>query len=111
MKILAVLLVLCATGAAQAETALQKSCENYMRKPTDSQAIEVVATAMGYTTTELCQLPHLLDIYVDRRNFLNKKNEIEPHIWVTLHYNEHSCQYFVREADLVVTRKNCYNTW
>lgn len=45
------------------------------------------------------------------RIFLNEKQGPEPHFWVTLHYNEYSCQYFVRKIDQVVTRKTCYNTW
>ena len=110
MRIL--ILVLALWGfQSHARTPLEVSCEANLAKADFGPALEVVAKAMGYTTDELCALPHLFDIYIERRTLYNAKNEAEPHVWVTLHYNEYSCQYFVRDADHVVTRKNCYNTW
>lgn len=86
-------------------------CARYTQNARYSEAIQIIAKAMQYSTEGLCNLPHLADVYVTDRTFYNEKNEAEPHIWVTLHYNEYSCQYFLREADKVVTRKNCYNTF
>lgn len=86
-------------------------CARYQGNSRYEEAIAIVAKAMKYSTQELCTLPRLADFFIEDRNFVNEKQEIEPHIWLTLHYNEYSCQYFLREADKVVTRKNCYNTW
>lgn len=86
-------------------------CSKYEGNEAYLRAVSVVAKAMQYSPAELCSLPRLADIHVTRRNILNERQEVIPHVWVTLHYNEYSCQYFVRESDSVVTSKNCYNTW
>jgi hypothetical protein len=91
--------------------ALADHCSPYAKHPRYQEAIALIAGKMGYEPKELCGLDRLAAIYVTDRVFFNKENQPEPHIWVTLHYMEYSCQYFVREADSVVTRKNCYNTW
>ncbi|MBX2996734.1 MAG: hypothetical protein KF681_18090 [Bdellovibrionaceae bacterium] len=98
--------------ASFSATAATGFCEKYTPNATYIQALQVVAGNMQYGFDELCQLPRLADIYVTKRVFVDPpKNEPVPHVWVTLHYNEYSCQYFVREADMKVTRSNCYNTF
>lgn len=87
-------------------------CAKYAGNAEYLRAIEIVAHKMKYTTTELCELGRLADIFVDTRGIYNSEiDEVERHIWVTLHYNEYSCQYFVRAKDGVVTKQNCYNTF
>ncbi len=85
-------------------------CAKYEKNAKYLDAIKVLAKNMQYGFEELCNLPRLADIYVTKRSFYNEQNELIPHVWVTLHYMEYSCQYFLRESDLVTTRKNCYNT-
>lgn len=87
-------------------------CSRYADNAEYLRAIEIVAEKMMYTSTELCELGRLADIHVDTRGIYNADtDQVERHIWVTLHYNEYSCQYFVRAEDGVITRKNCYNTF
>ena len=106
-KVLALLLTLPASAIAD------DYCTSSVRHERDQVALEVVATAMKYTVEELCQHPRVMAIHFTDRIFYNPQNnnEPEPHVWMTVHYNEYSCQYFVRDLDLVVTRKNCYNTF
>ena len=95
--------------SAQADT---NFCARYNHQPRYVKAISVIAHNMQYDVEQLCTLPRLADIYItDRVFYVPPKNEPEPNVWITLHYNEYSCQYFVREADWVVSRKNCYNTF
>lgn len=91
----------------------QRMCDKYANNAPYVKALNIVATNLQYTLDGMCNLSRLSDIYVDRRNWPSAKDpmKMEMHIWVTLHYNEYSCQYFVRESDGVVTRKNCYNTF
>jgi hypothetical protein len=111
MKILCALSMFFALPALASNFTVEgNKCERYVGNARYSEAIDLIAKAMKYSTEELCTLPRLADVYVVDRVFYNEKNEAEPHIWLTLHYNEYSCQYFLREADKVVTRKNCYNT-
>lgn len=88
-------------------------CADSIRHERDQVALKIVATAMKYEVEELCNHPRVMDIYFTDRIFYRPENnnEPEPHVWMTIHYNEYSCQYFVRDIDLVVTQKNCYNTW
>lgn len=87
-------------------------CNKYTNNANYLRAISVVARNMRYTEAQLCTLPHLMDIYVTDRVFYRPpSNQPDPHVWVTLHYNEHSCQYFVRLADWRVSQANCYNTF
>lgn len=87
-------------------------CARYENNRSYSHAIEVVAKNLDYTKSELCGLSRLLDIHVTTTGVLdNTTQEIESHFWVTLHYGEYSCQYFVREADSLITKKNCYSTF
>jgi hypothetical protein len=112
MKFLCALSLLFASLPAMAEGFVVEGnkCARYENNGRYREAIQIVAKAMKYSEQELCHLPRLADVYVVDRVFYNERNEAEPHIWLTLHYNEYSCQYFLREADKIVTRKNCYNT-
>lgn len=104
-------LVLFSTASASAWTGY---CARYTTSAESKAyltALSVVAKNLQYTEDQMCTLPTLSDIHLAKRNFVNAQQEIESHVWVTLHYSEYSCQYFVRESDWVVTRKNCYNTW
>lgn len=85
-------------------------CSQWQREDYQS-AIGAVAKQMSYSKTELCSLARLADIHVAKRSFLNADQMPEMHTWVTLHYSEESCQYFVRDSDQVITRSNCYNTF
>lgn len=111
MRILLALILLASTSAFASEIS-KKSCENYSRNSAYAKALDVISTNMKHSSrSELCSLPHLFDVYITDRSFYNIEEQREdPHVWVTLHYSEHSCQYFVRNSDWVVTRKNCYNT-
>lgn len=86
-------------------------CAPYATRESDQKAISLVARHMRLSVDELCAHPRVLDIQVTERVFYNPQQQPEPHFWVTLHYNEYSCQYFIRKEDLVMTRSNCYNTW
>lgn len=87
-------------------------CAKYNENAEYTKAIEIVAAKLKYSTEELCTLGRLADIYVDTKNIYNAQiDEVERHIWVTLHYYEYSCQYFVRAKDGVTTAQNCYNTF
>lgn len=95
----------------QASQFSEASCEKYYANETFAKALNVVAANMKSTSQELCSLERLFDVYIVNHTVITPKGEEIPHVWLTLHYAEHSCQYFVRNADLVVTAKNCYNTW
>lgn len=86
-------------------------CQRYANQPLFTRAIQTVATNMQYTPAQLCSLERILDIQVTHTNLVDENQNPIPHTWVTLHYNEYSCQYFVRDADQVTTKKNCYNTY
>jgi hypothetical protein len=87
-------------------------CTQFRAKPAYLEAIGLLAKRMQYTPEELCQLPRLADIFFSETSLFNKETqEDEPHLWVTFHYFDYSCQYYIRKADRAVTRKNCYNTW
>ena len=107
MKVLALVLAL----GSFAAFAQDNGCNRYANRSTYQTAINTVAQHMDYTGEDLCSSPRILEIYVVNTQVDNERHEPIPHIWVTLHYNEYSCQYFVREADYVITKSNCYNTW
>ncbi len=108
--IMSVVFVLSA-GSASAWTGLCAQYEKSQNRAAYLTALSVVAKNLQYSQDQMCTLSTLADIHLAKKNFLNEQQEIESHVWVTLHYSEYSCQYFVREKDWVVTRKNCYNTW
>jgi hypothetical protein len=112
MRILLALLFVASTQSFASEFS-ERSCELYSKNEKYAKALDVVAEMVTNSSrSELCSLAHLLDVHVAEKNIFNKENEkTENHVWVTLHYNEYSCQYFVRDTDFVVTQKNCYNTW
>jgi len=105
-----ILALVSATFVGGSVLASTDSCSQWQREDYQS-AIGVVATHLNYSKAELCSLARLADIHVTKRSFLNADQMPEMHTWVTLHYNEDSCQYFVRDWDLVITRSNCYNTF
>lgn len=87
-------------------------CGKYEENQAYMAAIRTVASRMQYKALELCALPTLADIYVSSTSLVDSETgEVIPHSWVTLHYNEYSCQYFVRNSDQSLTKSNCYNTW
>lgn len=86
-------------------------CESYRSKPLYVQALKTIAGNLQYSPEQLCSLGRILAVEVKHTNLIDENQRPIPHTWVTLHYNEYSCQYFVRDADQVVTKKNCYNTF
>lgn len=106
MKLLGLLALLSVSSLHAADF-----CQKYDKHPLFINSVEVVAKNMKSSLEELCSNPSIYDIYVTSTDVVSVTGESIPHTWVTLHYAEHSCQYFVREVDLVVTKKNCYNTW
>lgn len=109
--IVSILSVLFAPPAFASEFSA-KSCERYMQNATYAQAIETLSENMRYSVEELCTLERLMDIHITNTNIFNiEKQKDEPHVWITLHYAEHSCQYFIKNEDQTTTKKNCYNTF
>lgn len=106
MKLLLASLLFLSLGAQASNL-----CQKLDSQPAFMKALDVVATNMQYSMEEICASERILDIQITKTNLVSKQGQIEPHVFVTLHYNEYSCQYFVRDEDLIVTRKNCYNTW
>lgn len=97
---------------SQAALASDKNlCTQYQHNLTYTQALETLASRLSYDFLQMCSLPHLLDIYITDTILLDPQQNPIPHTWVTLHYSEHSCQYFLKTDDLSVTKKDCYNTW
>ena len=112
MRILLAVVFLFAAQASVASDISIKSCEKYGRDASFSKALDVISTNFKHNSRdELCALPHLFDVYMTNTMIFNlERQKDEPHVWVTLHYAEHSCQYFVKNEDWTVTKKNCYNT-
>ena len=106
MKLLLASLLFLSLGAQASNL-----CQKLETSPAFLQALNVVATNMQYSMDEICSSERILDLQIQHTSITNKEGQTQPHVWVTLHYNEYSCQYFVRDEDLLVTRKNCYNTW
>lgn len=98
-------------ASPQSAQAFGPHCEAYLSKPLYVSALKTVARNMLYTPEQLCSLERIMAVEVQHTNLLDENQRPIPHTWVTLHYNEYSCQYFVRDADKVVTKKNCYNTF
>lgn len=104
-------LLLAALLAPSTSFALGGHCAPYAGNEKYTRALSTIAKAMAYAPEELCSLPRLSAIHVTGRIFHDEQGNPIPHVWITLHYGEYSCQYFVREADFVTTRKECYSTW
>lgn len=86
-------------------------CTRYSNNQVFMKAIETVAQEIGYSYEDMCSGSRVLDVHVTTKKIYNEQQEPIPHVWVSLHYNEYSCQYFVRESDFTITKGNCYNTW
>ncbi len=86
-------------------------CTQYAAQPSYLAAIDQLATAMQYSYKGLCTLSTLADVQIIPTVLRDENFQPVNHLWVTLHYETYSCQYFIRDTDGVVTRKNCYNTW
>lgn len=110
--LIASVLFVCVTLPAFASEFSAKSCERYLQNATYAAAIETLAGNMRYSVEELCTLDRLMDIHITNTQIFNiEKQKDEPHVWITLHYAEHSCQYFIKNEDQTTTKKNCYNTF
>ena len=96
---------------SQSAFAFGPLCQRYMKNQLEVDAIRTIASNLQYSTEELCSPNRILDVQVTHTQLFDENQQPIPHTWVTLHYNEYSCQYFVRDADKVVTQKNCYNTF
>lgn len=97
--------------STQSAMAFGPLCERYLDNALEVAAIETVSFNMQYTPEQLCSLPMAYDIQITHTMLSDEDQRPIPHTWLTVHYNEYSCQYFVRDADKVVTKKNCYNTF
>ncbi|MBX2989105.1 MAG: hypothetical protein KF802_14540 [Bdellovibrionaceae bacterium] len=110
LSMFALLLSFAFVAPAQAQS-VPGFCQKYAHKPQYLRTLSVLAKRMQYTETQLCTLPRLADIYITDTVLLNREQQPVPHIWITLHYSENSCQYYFRANDGFLTKSNCYNTW
>ena len=93
-------------------------CEKYLGKTSGNGAIAMpdllqqLAAKLGYSYEELCQHPRIMDIYSEVRNLHNReKDTFELHQFITLHYNEYSCEYRFNLVTNSWGAQKCYNTF
>lgn len=86
-------------------------CDKYAHNEHLTNAIKTVATYIRYDFEQVCLHPMNLDIEAYEENVITKNGEIEPHVRVTLHRNEDSCYYKVRDIDGAITASRCYSTF
>ena len=86
-------------------------CEKYQQLPKRIEAIATVAAQLKYSMNDICNLERIADIYVTDKSQYDENGDVVELDWVTLHYNEYSCQYFIRKDNRQMFAKNCYNTF
>lgn len=105
MKIFLTTLIFITSSAAFA----QNSCDKWSNTPRFVKAIEVVASAKGLTSEQLCTLPGVLDVEAQPSRKVDRDGTIIPHVRLQLHYSESSCLFMVRDSNWTITEQYCYS--
>lgn len=107
MRLMMMTLIMLVSGSAFA----YNPCDKYAHNLHLREAIQIVAKHVRYDVDQMCSHPMILDIEAYEENVITKNGDVEGHVRVTLHRNEDSCYYKVRDADGAITSSRCYSTF
>lgn len=86
-------------------------CDKYAHNDHLQKALFTVANHIRYDFVQMCLHPMNLDIQAEYINVITQEGAVEPSVRVTLHRNEDSCYYVVRDLDSAITKSRCYPTF
>lgn len=90
-------------------TYANSKCAKWENKPEYVKAIDVVATAAGWSYEEMCTLPRIWDVEAQPSRIILRDGTVVPHVRVQLHYEYHSCLYMVNKETWQISESRCYS--
>ena len=87
-------------------------CAQFDADPEMSRLLYSLSEKLSYSYEELCSEPRIFDIFSERRQvYYLESDSYHEHMFITLHYNEYSCEY---QFDMVMDQwadQHCYSTF
>jgi hypothetical protein len=107
-----ILLCFIALSAMSASAGPVNYCERYLSNQLNNFLMHSLAEKLGYTYEEFCVHPRILDVFQeDRRVYHKETDSWQDYRFVTIHYNEYSCEYRYNLNQSRWLGQHCYNTW
>lgn len=87
-------------------------CARYMENSTTAFLMQSLAQKLMYSYEEFCNHPRIMDVYQeDKLVYKRETDEYQKYKFVTVHYNEYSCEYQYNLDEKRWAKQECYNTF
>lgn len=90
----------------------QNLCAQFPTNSHKEGLLKELSTRLNYSYEEFCSNNRILAIYDEvRKVYYAESDEYHDHLFITLHYNEYSCEYQYDLNDRQWRDQHCYNTF
>jgi len=113
-SLLAAALTLCLGMALPfaADAVLPNHCAKFDSNPKVKELIRQLTVKLKYSEAEFCGSTRIMDIDNETRMVYHREDDrYHPYEFITLHYNEYSCEYQYSWDQSLWRDQGCYNTW
>ncbi len=87
-------------------------CKQYEKNAFLTQLLQSLSARLSYTHEEFCNSERIMDIFREERLVYHQEDDqYHPYEFITLHYNEYSCEYQYNIDGQKWASQYCYNTW
>lgn len=87
-------------------------CARYAKKPVADKLIRSLADKLQYSYEAFCTADRIMDVFQEDKLVYHKETDsFQPYIFVTIHYNEYSCEYQFNLQQDRWAKQECYNTF
>lgn len=112
MKFLTLLASIFLVATTATANEVTRYCEKQQSNPVHAELLKALAQKLSYDYNEFCNSPRIIDVFFEDRSVYNRESDTyEDHKFITLHYNEYSCQYTFNLVKKAWGKQHCYNTF
>ncbi len=106
------LFLVIALSFAYSASAARNHCFQFLGHEVHEPLVKELAYKLKYNVAEFCNSERIQDIFIeDRLVYHRSDDQYHPYKFITIHYNEYSCEYSYDLNGKRWGHQECYNTW
>lgn len=87
-------------------------CKQFDKNAKIADLFRQLAKKLQYDYEEFCNNPRIADLYHEEKLVYHREDDqYHPYEFLTIHYNEYSCQYRYSYDEKAWKNQECYNTF
>lgn len=96
---------------AHAES-VAKYCQRYGQNEVSSKLMHDLAAKLMYSYEDFCASDRIMDVFQEDRLVYHREDDTyQKYKFITVHYDEYSCEYQYNLDYNYWGSQSCYNTW